>query len=338
MVAVFTQELLGIKMKLRNISIEKLALWALIGNVIVILQGAVVRATGSGAGCGSHWPTCNGVVVPLDHTVESIIEFSHRGLSGMVLLLGLLLLIRGWQERRGNRGFFVFASASAIFVIIEALLGAATVLLGFTGDHVSTGRGIMVAVHLVNSLLLVGVLTGTVVYSRSDRPRWPLQPGGQKLLSAVLTLGLAGMLLIMFSGGIAAMGTTMFPVDTLREGVAADFNPDSHLLVRLRILHPLISLAIGIYLFVALGLGWWLKPVPQARRMAQYLLTVYLVQLGVGLTNFVMMAPIVLQLLHLGLAVLSFGLLVALTVMALGYPAAETASGRQKTLSQMENA
>lgn len=324
-------------MNLRGISIEKLSWAALIGNMIVILQGAVVRATGSGAGCGSHWPTCNGEVVPLNHTVESVIEFSHRGLSGLVLLLGLWLLIRAWQARHGNRGFFVFASLSAVFVIIEALLGAATVLLGFTGDHVSTGRGVMVAAHLVNSLLLMGVLTGTVVYSRKQRPQWPLQAGSQKLLALVLTLGLAGMLLIMFSGGIAAMGTTMFPSETLREGVAADFSADSHPLVRLRILHPLISLAIGIYLFVALGFSWWLKPVPAARRMAQALLTVYLVQLGVGLTNFVLMAPIVLQLLHLSLAVLAFSLLAALSIMTLGYPAVATASGRQN-LSSLENA
>src|SRR5690606_41336818 len=46
-----------------------LALTALIANTVVILQGAVVRATGSGAGCGSHWPTCNGTVVPLNPTL-----------------------------------------------------------------------------------------------------------------------------------------------------------------------------------------------------------------------------------------------------------------------------
>lgn len=324
-------------MNLKKISIEKLSWAALIGNMIVILQGAIVRATGSGAGCGSHWPTCNGDVIPLNHTVESIIEFSHRGLSGLVLLLGLWLLIRGWQVRHENRGFFVFASLSAVFVIIEALLGGATVLLGFTGDHVSVGRGLMVASHLVNSLLLVGVLTGTVVYSRLQRPQWPLQAGKQKLLTLVLSLGLLGMLLIMFSGGIAAMGTTMFPSETLREGMAADFDPESHPLVRLRILHPLISLAIGIYLFVALGFSRWLKPVPAATRLTQALLSVYLVQLGVGLTNLVMMAPIVLQLLHLSLAVTAFGLLAALSIITLGYPAIETASSRQ-TLSSMENA
>ncbi len=36
----------------------------LLWNVLVALWGAYVRATGSGAGCGSHWPTCNGEILP----------------------------------------------------------------------------------------------------------------------------------------------------------------------------------------------------------------------------------------------------------------------------------
>src|SRR5690606_14050623 len=59
-------------------STSPLAWTALHANVVVILQGAVVRATGSGAGCGSHWPTCNGQVIPLAPTLETGIEFSHR--------------------------------------------------------------------------------------------------------------------------------------------------------------------------------------------------------------------------------------------------------------------
>lgn len=323
-------------MKRKSTSINKLAWWALAANTVVILQGALVRATGSGAGCGSHWPTCHGTVIPLDPTLGTIIEFSHRALSGGVLLLGLWLLIRGWQERRTNPGFFAFTALSAAFVIIEALLGMGTVLLGFTGDHVSVGRGIMVATHLVNSLLLVGMLVGTVVYARPKPPRWPLLIGQQRTVAAVLGFGVLGMLLIMFSGGIAAMGTTMFPSETLQAGVAADFDPDSHILVRLRILHPLISLAIGIYLFVALGLSRWLKPVVEARGATQLLLLVYIVQLVVGLVNFALMAPIVLQLLHLSLAVAAFGLLAAVSLLTLGYPALRQVAGN-KAMMPLEN-
>jgi len=215
----------------------QLAWLTLVVNVIVILQGAVVRATGSGAGCGRHWPTCNGEVVPLAHSVESAIEFSHRLLSLGALVCGLIMLIVAIRSRKNKSGFFVFATASFIFLVIEALIGAGTVLFGLTGDNVSTARGLLVSFHLVNSLLLVGALTLAVLYSGRKNSNeqvepvlslWPLQIAKQPLLSTVLGLGLLGMLFLMFSGGIAAMGNTMFPSESLQEGFAADFDPEHY--------------------------------------------------------------------------------------------------------------
>lgn len=292
-------------------------LWA---NVVVIIQGAFVRATGSGAGCGSHWPTCHGEIVPLSGDVHTAIEFGHRLLSLVVLFLGAWLLRRVWRERAGNRGAYVFGLAAFVFLLIEAGLGALTVLWGLTGDNQSTARGLMVATHLVNSLFLMGTLAATVVYARRDRPAYPLRLAHQGPLLTVLLVGLIGMQVLMFSGGIAAMGNTMFPSASLAEGIAADFDPESHPLVRLRILHPLIAIAVGVYLFLALGAARWLKPVPEGRRLRQWLLGTYLVQLVVGTVNLALLAPIVLQMLHLGLAVLAFSLLAALSVVMLGAP------------------
>jgi heme A synthase len=303
------------------LSTAALAWTALIGNGLVILQGAIVRATGSGAGCGRHWPTCNGSIVPLDAGLETMIEFSHRMLSLAVLLIGVWLLRRALRSRRENPGMFAFATAAFVFLVIEALLGGATVLFGLTGDNVSVGRGLMVASHLVNSLLLIGTLTGTVLYARDARPAWPLGLQRQGALSAVLIAGLVGMLVLMFSGGIAAMGNTMFPSASLAEGIAADFDPSSHPLIRVRILHPLIAITVGIYLLISLGLGWWMKRVPQARRLAQALLTVYLVQMLVGTVNLAFLAPVPLQVVHLLLAVLAFALLAAVSTVLLGHPA-----------------
>ncbi len=298
-------------------SISTLA-WAALGvNLIVILQGAVVRATGSGAGCGSHWPLCNGEVVPLAASTETLIEFSHRLLSLGALLVGAWLLIAAWRSRKERPSLWGAALASFVFLLFEALLGAATVLLGLTGDNTTVGRGIMVASHLVNSLLLVGALTATVVYAR-DRTLGAPELRGQGMLATVLGVGLVGMLVLSFSGGIAAMGNTMFPSESLAEGLAADFNASSHLLIRLRILHPLIAITVGIYLFLSLGLSWWLKPVLKAKRLAQALLGVYIVQLVIGSANLAFLAPTFLQLLHLLTAVLAFGLLAALSVYALG--------------------
>lgn len=314
-----------------------LAIAALVGNVLVILQGAVVRATGSGAGCGSHWPSCNGEVIPLGAGVETLIEFSHRMLSLTVLILGVWLVVHALRRRRDRPGFTVFAVASFGFLLVEALLGAVTVLFGLTGDNASLGRGVLVAVHLVNSLLLVGALTGTVVFARRDPPAWPLRLGRQGALGTVLGLGLLGMLVLIFSGGIAAMGNTIFPSETLRQGIAADFDPNSHLLIRLRILHPLIAITVGTYLFVGLGLSWWLKPAQEARRSARALFAVYVLQLIIGTANLAFLAPIALQLLHLGVAVLSFALLTTLSLEMLGARAVE-ARPRTGGRAAMENA
>lgn len=291
-------------------------------NALIILQGAVVRATGSGAGCGSHWPLCNGAVVPLAPSTETLVEYSHRLLSLAALVLGAWLLSRAFRVRRENRAFFGAAAASFGFLILEALLGAATVLLGLTGENASVGRGVMVASHLVNSVLLMGTLTATFIYARPGAPAAP-RLRGQSLVGTTLLIGLVGMLLLTFTGGIAAMGNTIFPSESLVEGLRADFDPSSHPLIRLRVLHPLIAISVGVYLFLSLGLAWWLKPVPRARHVARTLFSVYVAQLAVGTLNLTLLGPIGLQLLHLAMAVLAFALLSALVVYTLGLPAAE---------------
>ncbi len=303
-----------------TISTVRLA-WLTLGvNVLIILQGAVVRISGSGAGCGSHWPLCNGEVVPVAPSTETLVEYSHRLLSFGALVLGGWLLSRAFRVRRAKPAFFGAASAAFAFLVLEALLGAATVLLGLTGDNATVGRGLLVATHLVNSVLLVGALTVTLIYARPNAPSAP-RLRGQGLVGATLSVGLVGMLVLTFSGGIAAMGNTIFPSESLAAGLAADFDAASHPLIRLRVLHPLIAISVGLYLFLSLGLSWWLKPVARARHVARLLFGVYVAQLMVGTLNLALLGPVGLQLLHLLLAVLSFALLSALIVYTLGLPA-----------------
>jgi heme A synthase len=311
---------------MRGVPTLRLVWWTIAANALVILQGAFVRATGSGAGCGRHWPLCNGEVVPLSGSVHTAIEFTHRLLSLGVLVLGAWLFARAWRLRRERRGLFAFTTAATLFLLIEAGLGALTVLWGLTGENTSVARGLMVASHLVNSLLLVGSLAGVWLYARPNPPAWPLRLRGQGPLGTVLAVGLVAMLFLMFSGGIAAMGNTMFPSTSLVEGIAADFDPDAHPLIRLRILHPIIGITVGIYLFLSLGTAWWIKPAPEGRAFAQTLLGVYLAQLAIGTLNLALLAPLVLQLLHLGLAVVSFFLLSALAVVLLTSTARRTST------------
>jgi cytochrome c oxidase assembly protein subunit 15 len=74
--------------------------WCVVGyNILVILWGAVVRATGSGAGCGNHWPLCNGQVVPLSPRVDTVIEFTHRCMTGGATFVVLGLLVGHFVQR-----------------------------------------------------------------------------------------------------------------------------------------------------------------------------------------------------------------------------------------------
>lgn len=304
----------------RGISTLRLVGITLAANALVIVQGAFVRATGSGAGCGRHWPLCNGEVIPMAGGVHTAIEFTHRLLSLGVLILGAWLFARVWRSRREQPGLFAFTVAATVFLLIEAGLGALTVLWGLTGDNQSLARGLMVSTHLVNSLLLVGSLASVWLYAQNRPPAWPLGIRRQGALGVVLAIGLVGMLFLMFTGGIAAMGNTMFPSTSLADGLAADFAADSHPLIRLRILHPLIAISVGVYLFLSLGTAWWIKPAQEGRRLARYLFVVYVGQLAVGTLNLALLAPIALQLLHLGMAVVAFYLLAALAVTLLAAP------------------
>ena len=303
----------------------------LLVNVIVILQGGVVRLTGSGAGCGRDWPRCQGEFVPLDYGLATWIEFSHRLLSGVALLMGLWLLWRAWRERRALPGFFTMAALSALFLLVEALIGAGTVLSGLTGDNVSIARGLLVAFHLLNSLCLTGVLALAALHARPGQV-WPPDWRGKVGLKWLMGLGLAGMLAVMFSGGIAAMGNTMFPPESLQAGWAEDFSAQAHPLVRLRILHPFLATGAGVYLWFSFAWSGQRHPVAAARRLRRFLLWVYVTQLLVGAGNLVLLGPALLQLLHLGLALAAFVLWTLITWLTLNAPSspAPATAGRER--------
>src|ERR1700743_2806088 len=97
------------------------AWFAVFYNVAVILWGALVRATGSGAGCGNHWPLCNGQVIPISPTLHTVIEFTHRCMTGGAAFAVLGLLIWTFQAMTKGQAARVFAVASTILLLNEAL-------------------------------------------------------------------------------------------------------------------------------------------------------------------------------------------------------------------------
>ena len=272
----------------------------------MILWGAYVRASASGAGCGSHWPLCNGEVVPRAPRLETIIEFTHRVTSGLALFAVVGLVI--WSAKSFPRGHRVRRTAivSLVFILTEALLGAGLVLFQLVAQDASVGRACYLSLHLVNTLFLLGALALTAWYSRECAwsGRW----------SRVIAGTLFVAILVSVTGAIAALGDTLFPASSLAEGMRQDASAAASFLVRLRIVHPVLAvLAAAYFAWVAIGV-LRSKPPATLARIALFVLVVTLAQLGAGAINLALLAPIGMQILHLFLADLVWISLVLLVV------------------------
>ncbi|MGD8404047.1 MAG: COX15/CtaA family protein [Anaerolineales bacterium] len=297
--------------------------WGVLGwNLIVILWGAYVRASGSGAGCGRHWPLCDGQVVPQAPDVEMGIEFTHRLLSGGALLLVGAMVIWGFRITKKNHPVRKGLVAAGILILTEALLGAGLVLFELVEENSSIARAIAVALHLTNTFLLVGSLALTAYWASGGRP---VQLKGQGLKAWLLGGGLLGMLLIGMSGAVTALGDTLFPVGSLAEGITADLDPNAHFLVRLRVYHPIIAVVIAIYSLYLVRM-LFNQNTGMARKFLTALVVIGVAQLAVGLTNLLLLVPIPTQLLHLLTADLVWITYVLTTAVLLAKPETPTAN------------
>jgi heme A synthase len=274
----------------------RFAVGTLVFNVGVILFGAVVRATGSGAGCGSHWPTCGGDVVPLSGSAERFIEFGHRASSGVALVLVAILVIWAIRTRRPGDPVRIAAIVSGVLIVNEALIGAALVLFEWVGDDRSAGRAVSITVHLVNTFLLLAALTLTAWWS-AGRPVPPRRP--HRTASWLVGIGAGALILVGATGAITALGDTLFPPHDVGADYAESF------LVSLRWVHPVLAVGTGLYLIHLARV----LPVPD--RMRGYLAAIVATQLTAGVVNIALAAPVWMQVVHLLIAdVLWIGLVV----------------------------
>jgi cytochrome c oxidase assembly protein subunit 15 len=280
----------------------------------VVLWGAFVRATGSGAGCGDHWPVCNGVVIPREPTVATIIEFTHRVTSGLAMVLAVVLCVWGLRSHAKGHPVRRASVLALVFMLTEAAVGAGLVLLQYVAHNQSIGRAFWMAAHLLNTFLLIGA-QGLTVWYAGGRSR--MAPRGQGLAGALVGAAVAGVMVLGVSGAIAALGDTLFPASSLAEGFQQDLSPTAHVLVRLRVLHPLLAVGVGALLVVLATLIARLRPSAEVKRGAALLGVLYAVQLAAGLINLVLLAPVWMQLVHLLLADLVWLSLVRLSAAAL---------------------
>jgi len=287
--------------------------WAVLAyNLGVVLWGAFVRATGSGAGCGNHWPLCNGTVTQHSPSAATIIEFTHRVTSGLDLALVALLVV--WAFRRFPRQHPVRlgATLSAVFLVTEALIGAALVLLQHVAKNASVSRAYSLSTHLVNTLTLLACLTLTAWWS-TERPAPTGVPGASRVWMAGVSL--ASVVLLAVSGAMAALGDTLFPVSSLAAGLAQDLDPAANIFLRLRLFHPAIAAAVGVWLlFYAVSSA---SRRPDVGGRAWTLLALLAAQVGAGVVNLLLLAPVWMQIVHLLLAGLLWITLVLLCAATL---------------------
>jgi heme A synthase len=275
----------------------KFAWGVLAYNFLVVVWGAYVRASGSGAGCGRHWPTCDGEVLPMPKSTQMFVEFAHRASSGVALLLVVVMAIVAFLRFPKGSAVRRFAVASTAFMFSEALLGAALVLFELVAHDASMKRALSMCLHLVNTFFLLASIAGTAYAATTGKnPR--LRFLGAQIRTAAFTV--VTILPVAMSGGVAALGDTLFPARSIQEGVAQDLSGSGHIFLQLRLFHPLLAIVAAVVVALyASGVAkrhpkdWWVT------RMSWAVSLVVLVQVCLGVLNLVLLAPVPTQLLHL---------------------------------------
>ncbi len=184
-------------------------------------------------------------------------------------------------------------------MIVEGLIGAGLVLTGNTAGSYSASRPFWAMGHLISTFILLTFMSLTAWYASGGKS-FSFNVSRKKLL--LLGLGVFGILLVGMSGSLAALSNMLFPSNSLAEGIAKDFSETSNFLLRLRISHPIVSIATSAYLFF---LSLWITKNSQnarTKRWANYLALLLFVQIIFGGLTLVTLAPILMQIGHLFLA------------------------------------
>lgn len=278
----------------------KYAWIALAYNLVVILWGVFLRASYSGDGCGQHWITCHGEAIPSAPELKTLIEFSHRVTSMLAGLVVIGLVI--WAFRKFEKRHLVrrLALLSLVFILIEGAIGGGLVLTGNTAANWTPSRPYWTAGHLINTFVLIGLLGLTAWFASGDR-RFVLR--GPAKVWILLALGIAAIFVTGISGSMAALTNMLFPSETLAEGIAKDFDPNSHILLRLRILHPIFSIFTAVFLiFLSDMIRKAANKDALVSKWANVVSILVIVQIIFGGATLLLLAPIVMQLGHLLLA------------------------------------
>jgi cytochrome c oxidase assembly protein subunit 15 len=264
--------------------------------VVVIGWGAWVRISGSGDGCGEHWPLCHGQAIPSAAPTKTWIEVSHRystALYGVLVLLQLGYIFKRYSRSHPAR---FWGLATLVFTFTEALLGRQLVTLRLVNESTDLLRLIVMPLHLLNTSLL---LTSTVMTAESIRFGYLIRQPIPTRIKRYGWLAIASLILLLTTGAIAALGSHLAPSESLLSGLIKDWSADSHLAVRLRIIHPFLALVLGYALLQIASAVYDEAPQLDARRWLRMFSRVALATLIAGVITLASLAPVWLKLTHL---------------------------------------
>jgi cytochrome c oxidase assembly protein subunit 15 len=275
--------------------VARFAWTALYWNVAVVLWGAYVRATGSGAGCGNRWPLCDGDLVGASANGQTIVEFTHRITSVISLLVVTGLVVWCWRvTKKGNWARYSAVLAAALLAN-EALLGAALVLLKHVGNDQSAGRILFLCLHFGNTLLLLATLSLTAAWLSNSSRSITLISKWREVGS--IGLGLLATMVTGITGAVAALADTLYPATSLPSSLAQDFSSGTPALLRVRLLHPAVATIAACYVLWVI----WRSSTGRNRfsRSAVALIMLLFMQIVIGMTNVLFLAPVWIQIAHL---------------------------------------
>jgi heme a synthase len=275
--------------------VARFAWTALYWNIAVVLWGAYVRATGSGEGCGNRWPLCDGDVVGASANGQTIVEFAHRITSVISLLMVTGLVVWCWRvTKKGDWARYSTVLAAALLAN-EALLGAALVLLKHVGNDQSAGRILFLCLHFGNTLLLLATLSLTAAWLSNGSGSFTLISKWREVGS--IGLGLFATMVTGITGTVAALADTLYPATSLASSLAQDFSSRTPALLRARLLHPTVAAIAACYV------PWviWKSSTGRNRfpRSTIALITLLFMQIFIGMTNVLFLAPVWVQIAHL---------------------------------------
>lgn len=176
-----------------------------IGAYFMVVIGAIVSKTGSGEGCGNSWPFCHGQLIPESLPMETVIEYSHRIVSGGVGLLIVVLTVWSWLAYRDSRRVKVLGFLSTFFVVFQGALGALTVVF-----QEALAKKALLALHFGFSLISFAsvVLLAIHLFQLKKNPSWAqttpnpaLPPIGKRIHYAIWGLAVYTYL-VVYTGAL----------------------------------------------------------------------------------------------------------------------------------------